>query len=360
MSHPRMRTITSPRHMRHRPGLAAKVTPLMSSRRTFVVTGAAVGAPATIGAGLATAPAHAAGVAGAPAAAPAAAGTHVASAAALPAKPSASGDVVVLHYGSTGSLVKTAQKRLGKLAVDGQFGPATLARVKAYQRSHHLVVDGYVGPKTWESLGGFPGSVSTPPSKPTPPPSKNSCSVTVVRYGAHGSLVKTVQQRLHITADGNFGPATRSAVKGFQSKHGLSVDGVVGPATWSALGGFPCGEQPAPPSHDVSTVVAIAKQYLGVPYVYGGDDPSGFDCSGLTEYVYAKAGMTIPRTASAQQRALPATGNPVPGDLVFFGTPAYHVGIYLGGNKMIAAPHPGTSVRIQQIWDTPSGYGHFG
>ncbi len=358
-----MSTITSPRHLRHRPGLAAKAKPLMSSRRTFVVTGAAVGAPATIGAGLVAAPAHAAGVASTPASAPAAAGVHAPATATLPASPSAGGEVVVLHYGSTGSLVKTAQRRLGKLAVDGSFGPATLARVKAYQRSHHLVVDGYIGPKTWASLGGFPAESSGPPSTPTP--GKNTCSVTVVRYGSNGSLVRTVQQRLHISADGNFGPGTLGAVKAFQRSHGLAVDGIVGPATWSALGGFPCGSStPAPPpsspSGDLDQVVAIAKQYLGVPYVYGGESPSGFDCSGLTMYVYAKAGMSIPRTASAQQRALSPTSHPEPGDLVFFGTPAYHVGIYLGGNKMIAAPHPGTSVRIQQIWNTPSGYGHFG
>ena len=351
-----MSTMTPPRHLKHRPGLTAKVTPIVSSRRTMAISGTAIGIPATIGAAVAATPAHAAGISGATAVAPATAKT---AAATVHAEPST--QVVVLRYGSTGSLVKVAQQRLGGLAVDGSFGPATLASVKAYQRAHHLTVDGIIGPQTWGSLGGFPGTSPSPPVS-NPPTSNPGCTVTVVRYGAHNALVKVVQQRLGITQDSNFGPGTLAAVKSFQGSHGLTVDGIVGPATWAALGGFPCDTPvaPTPPTGSLSEVVSIAKQYLGVPYVWGGESPSGFDCSGLTQYVYAKAGLTIPRTASAQQSYMQRTSNPVPGDLVFFGSPAYHVGIYLGNNEMIAAPHPGTVVRIQPIYDTPSGYGHLG
>lgn len=105
-----------------------------------------------------------------------------------------------------------------------------------------------------------------------------------------------------------------------------------------------------------SGIVAIASRYIGVPYVFGGSSPAGFDCSGLTQYVYAKAGISIPRTASAQARAMRHVSNPQPGDLVYFGSPAHHIGIYVGGGKMIAAPYPGQNVRLQPIWDTPSGY----
>lgn len=104
-------------------------------------------------------------------------------------------------------------------------------------------------------------------------------------------------------------------------------------------------------------VIAIAKQYVGTPYVYGGSSPSGFDCSGFTMYVFGKAGISIPRTASAQQAAATSVSSPQPGDLVFFGSPAYHVGIYLGNGMMIDSPKPGKTVQVRKIWDTPSGYG---
>ncbi|TWP38304.1 hydrolase [Leekyejoonella antrihumi] len=327
----------------------------------MALSGTAIGIPATIGAAVAAAPAHAAGVSGASAVAPTTAGVQAAVSA---VRAATSTQVVVLRYGSTGALVKVAQQRLGGLAVDGNFGPATLAKVKSFQGAHGLAVDGVVGPITWSALGGFPSSPSpSPPPTSNPPTPNPGCTVTVVRYGANNALVKVVQQRLGISQDGNFGPGTLSAVKAYQGSHGLAVDGIVGPATWSALGGFPCGTSGTPtppPTGNLSQVVSIAEQYLGVPYVWGGESPSGFDCSGLTQYVYAKAGLSIPRTASAQQSYLSRTSNPVPGDLVFFGSPAYHVGIYLGNNQMIAAPHPGAVVRIQAIYDTPSGYGHLG
>ncbi len=103
-------------------------------------------------------------------------------------------------------------------------------------------------------------------------------------------------------------------------------------------------------------IVSIAQRYIGVPYVFGGSSPAGFDCSGLTQYVYAQAGISIPRTASAQVAAMRHVSNPQPGDLVYFGSPAHHIGIYVGGGKMIAAPYPGQNVRLQPIWDTPTGY----
>lgn len=106
-----------------------------------------------------------------------------------------------------------------------------------------------------------------------------------------------------------------------------------------------------------SAVIAIAERYLGVPYILGGSSPSGFDCSGLTSYVYRQLGISLPRTAAAQQASVPSVSTPQVGDLVFFGYPAYHVGIYAGNGMMIAAPHPGTVVKLQPIYQTPSGYG---
>lgn len=108
-----------------------------------------------------------------------------------------------------------------------------------------------------------------------------------------------------------------------------------------------------------SGVVNIARGLLGIPYVYGGSTPSGFDCSGFTQYVFRKAGISIPRTASAQQRAATRVSNPKPGDLVFFGSPAWHVGIYTGNGMMIDSPKPGKSTSERPVFSGVSGYGRF-
>jgi cell wall-associated NlpC family hydrolase len=101
-----------------------------------------------------------------------------------------------------------------------------------------------------------------------------------------------------------------------------------------------------------SQVVAIAQRYLGLPYVYGASGPSSFDCSGLTMFVYAQIGISLPHNAAAQQPMGTSFTDPsqaAPGDLVFFGYPAYHVGIYVGGGSMIHAPHTGTVVQYGSI-----------
>jgi cell wall-associated NlpC family hydrolase len=101
--------------------------------------------------------------------------------------------------------------------------------------------------------------------------------------------------------------------------------------------------------------VNIAYQYLGTPYVYGGSSPGGFDCSGLTGYVYAKLGKFLPRSAEAQYEAtqhIPQSWAQK-GDLIFFGSPGavYHVGIYVGNGIIEHAPHQGTTVEFARIWD---------
>lgn len=112
-----------------------------------------------------------------------------------------------------------------------------------------------------------------------------------------------------------------------------------------------------------------AKHYIGTPYVWGGSEPGGFDCSGLVQYVFGRAGIHLPRTAQEQYNATKHTNAPIPGSLVFFGTgPSNitHVGIYAGEGKMIDAPHTGANVRVESIptrvgakWgsDTVIGFG---
>ena len=98
----------------------------------------------------------------------------------------------------------------------------------------------------------------------------------------------------------------------------------------------------------------IALRYLGVPYVWGGASPAGFDCSGLIMYVYAQLGISLPHYTVAQWNATRPISSPAPGDLVFFDGLG-HVGIYIGGGRFVDAPHSGSVVRI----DSMSGFGSF-
>jgi cell wall-associated NlpC family hydrolase len=108
---------------------------------------------------------------------------------------------------------------------------------------------------------------------------------------------------------------------------------------------------PQPTTH--ANAASIAARYLGVPYVWGGASPGGFDCSGLVMYVYAQLGVSLPHyTVSQWNATIPIpTGALAPGDLVFFDGLS-HVGIYIGNGQFIHAPHTGTVVQIASL----SGY----
>ena len=104
--------------------------------------------------------------------------------------------------------------------------------------------------------------------------------------------------------------------------------------------------------------VTLARTFTGVPYLWGGTDPAkGLDCSGLTQLVYRRLGVELPRVAADQSKAgtaVASVADAQPGDLVFFGTPAHHVGIYAGNGRMIDAPHTGSTVGVHKLWGTPS------
>lgn len=106
-----------------------------------------------------------------------------------------------------------------------------------------------------------------------------------------------------------------------------------------------------PSSQIGGSVIDIAMQFMGVPYVWGGASPSGFDCSGLVMYVFAHAGVSLPHSSRAQFGYGVAVSRDAlqPGDLVFFGSPIHHVGIYVGDGNMINAPYTGSSVHISSI-----------
>jgi cell wall-associated NlpC family hydrolase len=133
-------------------------------------------------------------------------------------------------------------------------------------------------------------------------------------------------------------------------------------AAAAARGGSSGGRTAADPAAlgaGQTQVVTIALQYLGVPYVWGGSTPSGFDCSGLTQYCYRQVGVSLPRTSQSQYQA----GQHIardrldllrPGDLVFFGTNGdaddiHHVGMYVGDGNYVHAPYTGAVVRVDSL-----------
>jgi cell wall-associated NlpC family hydrolase len=158
---------------------------------------------------------------------------------------------------------------------------------------------------------------------------------------------------------GTAGTSGTSGSGDFAAKIATLLSGGTGAATGAVTGPVtgPGGSGSGSASGALGTAaVALARGYAGVPYLWGGTDPKkGLDCSGLVQLVYRQLGVSLPRTSQEQQNA--GTEVPLaqaqPGDLVFFGEPAHHVGIYAGGGTMIDAPHTGSSVGVHKI----SGYG---
>ncbi|WP_250287088.1 NlpC/P60 family protein [Frankia sp. CiP1_Cm_nod2] len=211
-----------------------------------------------------------------------------------------------------------------------------------------------------------------------------------LRRGSQGDPVVRLQIRLGIFADGWFGPRTAHGVRAFQASAGLAIDTVVGPRTWDALFGAPASPVAAPTPATAPTVtstvvsavastatlvvtpaaaavpvgastsaataaLAAAERQIGKPYRYGAAGPDDFDCSGLVQYAYAQAGVSIPRTTYDQFAALRPVGSAEarPGDVVFFldaEGEAYHDAIYAGNGQMIVSRRPGTNVQYQDIW----------
>ncbi|HVV74615.1 MAG TPA: bifunctional lytic transglycosylase/C40 family peptidase [Mycobacteriales bacterium] len=139
---------------------------------------------------------------------------------------------------------------------------------------------------------------------------------------------------------GNSGPACQTASAGYAATV-LAIAASYGTTTATS----PVAQQ----------AVQVALAQLGTPYVWGGESKAGFDCSGLVQFAYARAGLALPRTAQDQYNDtahLPAEAELQPGDLVFFGAGPHavdHVGIALGDGRMVDAPHTGADVRYDTI-----------
>lgn len=153
---------------------------------------------------------------------------------------------------------------------------------------------------------------------------------------AANQLIATLQQQgqaLRVQIDqvkaalGNLSPAQRAELASLGDPGIFVAPGVVGQA------------------------MAFALAQRGKPYFWGADGPSSYDCSGLTMAAYRTIGMRLPHSSAAQS----TMGRPVsrsqlqPGDLVFFGSPVHHVGIYVGGGKMVDAPNFGQPVRVEPL-----------
>ena len=165
---------------------------------------------------------------------------------------------------------------------------------------------------------------------------------SVYQVGDRGWKVKQAQQYLQKLgfdpgeADGRFTKSTRKALRKFQKKYKLKETGNLDNATYEELKWQTEAKEYG--GNVASTkILKTAAQYKGVPYVFGGTTPRGFDCSGYVQYVFAKHGIRLTRTADTQAREgkFVSKKNLKPGDLVFFTTyepGASHVGIYAGNN----------------------------
>lgn len=222
---------------------------------------------------------------------------------------------------------------------------------------------------------------TTPVVVPTLPLPSRPAATTTLRWGSRGDAVRTVQGIVGTSADGIFGPKTHAAVKRYQSRNGLVADGIVGPITSRSMGltsgtaasssrestsSSRSSARTAPSASSTSSssasgVLGVAARYTGIMYQWGGTSPStGFDCSGYTQYVFAQVGITLPRSAEAQRQVATPVSNPRPGDLVFYGAPAYHMGIYTGDGMMYDSGRAGLPTQKRKIFSGVTSYGRVG
>ncbi|MHB1911840.1 MAG: C40 family peptidase [Acidimicrobiales bacterium] len=175
---------------------------------------------------------------------------------------------------------------------------------------------------------------------------------------AEGSAAAAVDQvRSAWDASARAAAAEQSAlgrVKGRLADLVAQIDARQQAAEMASFAGQGSGASLPPPSGaGASVAVAWAQRELGKPYVYGAAGPNSFDCSGLTMYVWGKAGVSLPHSAAAQwdDTVRVPISDLAPGDLVFYYQPVDHVGIYAGGGEMIVAPSPGSDVQYQSIFE---------
>ncbi|MGX5695619.1 C40 family peptidase [Agromyces soli] len=178
---------------------------------------------------------------------------------------------------------------------------------------------------------------------------------------AEAALMKADPQSVDVAADASAAPVSqdslavttgdsiRAAAAAEEARQAAETQMASYAASYSGPSVGDLLANPPYPNFDLASVYNVATQYIGVPYVYGGATPAGFDCSGFVMYVYAQFGIGMPHSSAGQG----AMGTPiaesaaVPGDLVIM---SGHDGFYAGGGMILHAPYEGASVRVQPIW----------
>jgi peptidoglycan DL-endopeptidase CwlO len=170
------------------------------------------------------------------------------------------------------------------------------------------------------------------------------------------SRISTIQSQLAMLAPQSTGSAAFSSA--LSSAMRTSATGTLD-ATGTTYGSTTDATATTGGSITGDQVIAEGQKYLGIPYVWGGTDPTkGLDCSGFTQLVYGNLGIDLPRVSRDQAKVGDeVTGgldNAQKGDLLFFGEPVHHVAIYMGDGKMIEAPRTGLDVRETDVYETPT------
>jgi peptidoglycan hydrolase-like protein with peptidoglycan-binding domain len=257
-----------------------------------------------------------------------------------------------------GHSVRAVQHELG-VPADGVFGPQSLKALKRFQSAHGLDADGIVGPATWRALvrdGGSSGSSGG---------GKRSARAAIK---TEGSGVEALQRALGIGADGDFGPATESALKRWQASRGLEADGVAGPATRSALGlgdgpvlkrGGSNGKRGGNGGDDakIAAMISAGNRIASTPYIYGGGhgsfESSGYDCSGSVSYVLHGAGLLDSPLSSG---GFMSWGEPGPGQRVTIYANAGHAYMVIDGRRFDTSGASAAGTRWQPNDRSSAGY----
>lgn len=256
-----------------------------------------------------------------------------------------------LTPGDQGPAVELLQVTLNDygagLTLTGSFDQATLDAVSKFAAE-----EGISGSSFFELIGlGFTSIA------PALLPGQSSVEV--------GALQRALSRAgFAVTASGTFDAATKSAVLAFEKAHGLPPSPSISLWQVESLLPVPTLSTTPPPTSTVApssvrlAIAEVTEGLLGYPYVWGGSEPTGFDCSGLVEYVFARvAHLDLPHSSSAQFTMGQSVGiaQLQPGDLVFFDTDgpgATHVGIYTGYGQFISATTPSGGVQWGSIWST--------
>lgn len=247
------------------------------------------------------------------------------------------------------------------------YGVITEQSVRAFQISQGLEINGTFDLSTFEALNALKNKTTTSQDvnevvELSPEIKKTPSSALIydreLSLKITGEDVRILQEALkamnYLDIDvctDYYGTQTEEALKSFQTSQGLRADGIAGLRTIEAINEVLVGRNIALPKPSrgsdigniAADIIATGKKYIGVPYVFGGTSPKGFDCSGFTSYVYKQHGISIPRDTSGQA----GTGVKLsksdlkPGDLLIFSNTykagPSHAGIYIGNGQFVHA-----------------------